>query len=106
MPKYMIKVSYTAEGIKGVLKDGGTARRRAADAALKSAGGSLDELYFAFGEDDAYAICTAPDNTSVAAAAMAISATGLLKITTVVLLTAEEIDQAAKKTVNYTPPGR
>ena len=106
MPKYLLKVSYTAEGVKGVLKDGGTKRRQAADAAIKSAGGKLESMYFAFGEDDVYCIIDAPDNVSVAAAAMTIGASGMVKGQTVVLLTAEEIDQAAKKGATYTPPGR
>jgi len=106
MPKYLLKVSYTAEGVKGVLKDGGSARRRAAETAVKSTGGSLEAMYFAFGDDDVYCIIDAPDNVSVAAASMAIGASGLVKPTTVVLLTAEEVDQAAKKSVAYTPPGR
>jgi uncharacterized protein with GYD domain len=106
MPKYLLKVSYTAEGVKGVLKDGGTARKRAAEAAVKSTGGSLESMYFAFGDDDVYCIVDGPDNASMAAAAMAIGASGLVKASTVVLLTPEEIDQAVKKTVAYTPPGR
>jgi uncharacterized protein with GYD domain len=106
MPKYLLKVSYTAEGVKGVLKDGGTKRRQAAEAAIKSTGGSLEAMYFAFGDDDVYCIVDAPDNASVAAASMAIAASGLVKPTTVVLLTPEEIDQAAKKSTSYTPPGR
>jgi uncharacterized protein with GYD domain len=106
MPKYLIKVSYTAEGVKGVLKEGGSARKRAAEAAVKSSGATLESMYFAFGDDDVFCIVDGPDNASMAAAAMAISASGLVKATTVPLLTAEEIDQAAKKSVSYTPPGR
>jgi len=105
MPKFLIKVSYTAEGVKGVLKDGGTKRRQAAEAAVKSTGGRLESMYFAFGADDVYVIVDAPDNLSVAAASMAIGASGLVKPTTVVLLTPEEIDQAVKKTATYSPPG-
>jgi uncharacterized protein with GYD domain len=106
MPKYMIKVSYTADGVKGVLKDGGTKRRQAAEAAVASTGGRLEAMYFAFGEHDVYVIVDAPDNISVAAASMAIGASGLVKPTTVVLLTPEEVDQAAKKNATYAPPGR
>jgi uncharacterized protein with GYD domain len=106
MPKYLIKVSYTADGVKGVLKEGGSARKRAAEAAIKSSGATLESMYFAFGEHDVYCIVDGPDNASVAAASMAIGASGLVKAITVPLLTPEEIDQAAKKTVSYTPPGR
>ena len=106
MPKYLLKVSYTADGVKGVLKDGGTKRRQAAEAAVKSAGGSLESMYFAFGEDDVYCIINAPDNVSVAASSMTLGASGMVKAQTIVLLTPEEIDQAAKKGATYTPPGR
>lgn len=106
MPKNLVIASYTAEGIKGVLKDGGTKRRQAAEAALKSAGGRLEAFYFAFGDQDVVAIVDAPDNTTIAAASMAISASGAVQAKTIVLLTPEEIDQAAKKNTTYTPPGR
>ena len=106
MPKYLIKASYTAEGIKGVLKDGGTKRRAAAEAAVKSTGGKLEGFYFAFGDSDALVIVDAPDNASIAAASMAIGASGLVSATTTVLLTPEEIDQAVKKGASYTGPGR
>ncbi len=106
MPKYLVVASYTAEGLKGVLKDGGTKRRQAAEAAMKSVGGKLEAFYFAFGDHDAYIILDAPDNASVAAAQLAIGATGAVKTTTVVLLTPEEIDQATKKNIIYQPPGR
>src|SRR5688572_10580285 len=94
MPKYLVIASYTAEGAKGLLKDGGTKRRQVAEAALASVGGRVDAFYFAFGENDLYAIIDAPDNASVAAASLAISAAGGVRTKTAVLLTPEEIDQA------------
>jgi uncharacterized protein with GYD domain len=106
MPKYLVIASYTAEGAKGLLKDGGTKRRQVAEAALKSVGGRVEAFYFAFGENDVYAIIDAPDNASVAAALLAINASAAVTTNTVVLLSPEEIDQAAKKTTAYQPPGR
>ena len=106
MPKYLIKATYTADGVKGVMKDGGTKRRQAAEAAVKSTGGKLEAFYFAFGDADALVIVDAPDNASIAAASMAIGASGLVNVTTTVLLTPEEIDQAVKKNATYTAPGR
>ena len=105
MPKYLITASYTAEGAKGLLKEGGTQRRQAADQVIKSAGGKMEAFYFAFGEDDAYVIVDAPDHASVAATAVAINASGAVHTKTVVLLTPEEIDQAVKKNVTYRAPG-
>lgn len=106
MPKYLIEASYTSEGAKGLLKDGGSKRRQAAEQAIKSAGGRLEAFYFAFGERDVFVIVDAPDHATVAAASVTINASGAVKTKTTVLLTPEEIDQAAKKAVSYTAPGR
>ena len=105
MPKYLIKASYTAEGAKGLLKDGGSKRRENADQALRSAGAKMEAFYFAFGDTDAFVIVDAPDHASMSAASLAINASGAVRTETVVLLTPEEIDQAVKKTVTYRAPG-
>ena len=106
MPKYLVIASYTAEGIKGVLKDGGTKRRQVLEGALKSIGGRVEAFYFAFGDQDVVAIIDAPDNVTIAAASMQIGASGAVQTKTIVLLTPEEVDQATKKTTAYQPPGR
>ena len=105
MPKYLIQASYTAEGTKGLLKEGGSQRRATAQEALKSVGGRLDAFYYAFGETDVVAIDDVPDNVSAAALSLAVSASGALNTRMTVLLTPEEIDQAAKMMVGYRPPG-
>lgn len=105
MAKYLVAASYTAEGAKGLLKDGGTKRRQAAEQAIKSAGGKLEAFYFAFGDSDAFVIIDAPDNVTIAAASLAINASGAVHTKTVVLLSPEEIDQASKKGTIYRPPG-
>jgi uncharacterized protein with GYD domain len=105
MAKYLVSASYTAEGAKGVLKDGGTKRRKAAEDAVKSAGGRLETFYFAFGDDDAFIIVDAPDHATIAAMSLAINASGAVRTKTVVLLTPEEIDQAIKKGTTYRAPG-
>ena len=105
MAKYLIEGNYTTEGIKGVLKEGGTGRREAVSAALKQLGGKLESIYYAFGDTDVYVIVEAPDNVTAAALAMGVAATGTVGIKTTVLLTVEEIDQAGKKTLNYRPAG-
>jgi uncharacterized protein with GYD domain len=105
MPKYLTVASYTPEGAKGLLKEGGTARRAAVEKLMKSLGGRLEAFYFAFGESDAYIITEVPDNVTVAALSLSVSASGSIHTKTIVLLTPEEIDQAAKKTVKFRPPG-
>jgi uncharacterized protein with GYD domain len=102
----MLCASYTTEGIKGVLKDGGTSRQDAIGKLLADMGGSLESFYFAFGDDDVYVIAELPDNVSAAAIALAVGSSGAVRVKTCVLLTAEEIDRAAHMKVDYRAPGK
>lgn len=106
MPKYLIQASYTSDGVKGLLKDGGSKRRAAAATALKSVGGKLEAFYFALGESDVVAIAEVPDNTSAVALSLAVNASGALATRTIALLTPEEMDQATKKTITFKAPGK
>lgn len=106
MPKYLLQASYTADGSKGLLKDGGSKRRQAAKALVESVGGKLESFYFAFGSSDAFVVADLPDNASAAAVSVAVAASGAITGTTTVLISPEEMDQAVKKTASYTPPGR
>jgi uncharacterized protein with GYD domain len=106
MPKYLLQVNYTLDGVKGVLSKGGSARRAAAEAAAASVGGTLESLYFAFGDTDVFAIADLPDNSAAAALALTVSGSGGATVETTVLLTPEEIDAATKASVTYTAPGR
>jgi uncharacterized protein with GYD domain len=105
MAKFLIKASYSAEGAKGVQSGGGTARRDAVSKMAEGLGGSLESFYFAFGETDAYVVLDLPNNTSAAAASIAVNTTGGVTSEVVVLLTPEEIDSAADLSVDYRPPG-
>ena len=104
MPKYLLEVSYTLDGVKAVRAKGGSARKSAAQAAAKSLGGNVDSFYFAFGKNDVYTVVDLPDNESAAALALTVTAGGGAAVRTIVLLTPEEIDEVAKKKVKYTPP--
>jgi uncharacterized protein with GYD domain len=107
MGRYLFQASYSAEGIKGVLKEGGTGRRAAVETAVKSLGGKLEGFYYAFGETDVYVLVDGIDNTTAAAFVMGVAQSGTLSsVKTTVLMTPEEIDAAAKKTMSYRPPGR
>lgn len=106
MAKYLIKASYSTDGIKGVMKEGGSGRVTAVKQLLKSMGGKVEAFYFAFGDTDAYIIVELPDNASASAIAAAVGSTGSLsKYETVVLLTPAEIDEAASMVVKYRAPG-
>ena len=60
MPKYLMQVSFTKEGVKGLAKEGGTKRRHAAEQFFKSAGGKWEALCFAFDDTDVFAIVDFP----------------------------------------------
>jgi uncharacterized protein with GYD domain len=105
MAKFLLKASYDADGVKGVLKDGGTGRRAVVEKMTEAMGGKVEAFYFAFGDDDAYVIVDLPDNTSAAAISLTVNASGPARVKTVQLLTPEEIDEATKKSVDYRPPG-
>ena len=105
MPKFMLKASYTAEGARGLLKEGGTARRAAVQKIIEGIGGKVEAFYFAYGEDDAYLIVEVPDVVSGLALSLAVNASGAVRLSTIPLITPEEIDAAAKKSVQYRAPG-
>jgi uncharacterized protein with GYD domain len=106
MPKYLLQANYVGEGIKGLLKEGGTARSAAAERAIKSVGGTMEAFYYAFGDTDAYVIADLPDNVSMAALALTVSGSGVVATKTIVLMTPQELDEAAKKAPTYRGPGQ
>ncbi len=105
MPKFLFEAMYTQDGVRGVQSAGGSSRRDAVAQVAESVGGKLDSFHFAFGERDAYVIADLPDNESAAAVALTVNASGGATVKTVVLLTPEEVDAAAERSVNYRPPG-
>jgi uncharacterized protein with GYD domain len=105
MAKYLFHGSYTQAGIQGVLKDGGTGRRKAVDALAQSLGGTIESMYWAFGKDDFYVIGDLPSHAAAAALAATTGASGSVSISTVVLLTAEEIDASVRLHPEYRKPG-
>ena len=105
MAKFLVKASYTADGAKGVQTSGGTSRRDAVAKMAEGLGGSLESFYFAFGDTDAYVVLDLPDNQTAAAASIAVNTAGGASSEVVVLLTPEDVDAAAKLSVDYRPPG-
>ena len=105
MPKYLVEVKYTLDGMKGLKAQGGTARVAASKALIEEVGGSIESFYFAFGDRDAVIIADLPDNVASAALGLIVGASGGVNSAVTVLLTPEEIDEAAKKQATYRPPG-
>lgn len=105
MPKYLIEATYTAEGVKGLIAEGGTRRREAIESAINGLGATVESFYYAFGDYDLVVIADAPDSVSVAALNLQVAAAGGARTRTTVLLTTQEIDEAANMAVGYRRPG-
>ena len=107
MPLYLTRFSYTPETWAKLIKNPED-RRAAAKQYIESVGGKLHGFWYAFGEHDGYNLWEAPDNVSMAATALAISAGGALSAAqTTVLLSVEDTLAALQKasTIRYRPPG-
>ncbi|MEV0698100.1 GYD domain-containing protein [Saccharopolyspora sp. NPDC050389] len=105
MAKYLVRAAYTAEGVRGLRKDGGTGRVEAVRNAIAKLGGEVESFYFAFGDYDTYVVVDLPDNASAAALGLAVSGSGAARTATVVLLTPAEVDEAVSKEFDYRAPG-
>jgi uncharacterized protein with GYD domain len=105
MPKFLAQCNYVGEGMKGLLQEGGSSRRAVVEKLVESVGGKIEAFYYAFGETDLFVIAEFPDNVTMTAVALMVAASGAITIKTTVLLTPEEVDEAAKKTPAYRPPG-
>ncbi|GAB3132849.1 GYD domain-containing protein [Marisediminicola antarctica] len=106
MTKYLFEANYVGEGITGLMREGGTKRREAVVEALRSAGGSLECFYYAFGDTDALGVFEIPDEADALALSLMINSTGAVKLRLKPLMSPEDLDEAAKKTPSYRPPGQ
>ena len=104
MPKYLCQGSYTEQGLKGLLKEGGSKRQAMVEQLVKEMGGKLEAFYFAFGSDDFHIILDLPSNVDMTAVALVANASGAVKSRITVLLLPEEVDQATQRQVNFRPP--
>jgi uncharacterized protein with GYD domain len=107
MPKYLVEGRYTSDGLRGLVQEGASLRRADIAKTIESAGGKLEAIYFAFGDADFVIIFDAPDNISAAALSVVANESGFVTSKIIVLMTADEMDQAIKKTttIEYLPPG-
>ena len=106
MPKYLFQASYTQDGLKGLLAEGGSRRSGAVAHAIGSLGGTQEAFYYAFGDTDVFVLADLPDNVSATAVSLIANAAGTSSVKVTVLLTPEEVDHATKKSVDYRPPGQ
>lgn len=106
MPKYLVQANYVGEGIKGLIKEGGTGRRAVVEKLFESVGGKVEAFYYAFGETDLFVVADLPDNVTAASLSLTVNASGAAVTKITVLLTPEEVDAAGKKSPAYRPPGQ
>jgi uncharacterized protein with GYD domain len=105
MAKYLVTGTYTTDGTKGLMAEGGSSRKAAVEKALQGLGGKLESIYFAYGDTDVIVIIDVPDAESALALSLAVNASGAVNIKTTPLLTVAEVDAACRKTVAYRPAG-
>jgi len=105
MAKFLLEATYTTDGVRGLLKDGGTARRAAVQTAVKKVGGKLESFYFGFGGTDVFVVMDGIDTTTAASIALHVAASGAVRTKTTVLLTPEDVDKACKTSIKYRAPG-
>lgn len=105
MGKYLIKGNYTPEGTKGLLNKGGSQRKAVVEKMVNNLGGTIEAFYYAFGDPDIYVIVDMPDVVTATAISLVVNASGAVQISTIPLITPEQVDQACKKSIEYSPPG-
>jgi uncharacterized protein with GYD domain len=106
MPLYMAQLSYAPQAWAGLVQSPENREEKVRDT-LAQAGCTLHSLWFAFGDDDAFAVIEAPDNVTAAAVAIAVTSSGAFtSFKTTVLMTQEETLQALAKAaeIGYVAP--
>ena len=104
MPKYLIKGNYVGQGVKALMKDGGTGRVKEIEALIGAGGGTVEAVYYALGDTDLYVIADVPDNETVAALSLTANSTGAVDVSVTALLTPEQMDEAGKKAIGIAQP--
>jgi uncharacterized protein with GYD domain len=105
MAKFLFEATYAPDGVDGLVNGGAKRRIAVVKATVKQLGGKVEAFYFAFGPVDAYLILDLPDAAAANALALAINQSGTVSVTTTVLLTADDVDEAISRKVTYSPPG-
>lgn len=106
MARYLFYGNFVGDGLKGLVKEGGSSRAAVVKKLFESVGGTMECYYFTFGKYDYFIIADIPDNVSAASVSLTVSASGFVRNNTAVLLTPEEMDQVAKKSPTYRGPGQ
>jgi uncharacterized protein with GYD domain len=103
--RYLSKVSYSVDGVRGLIAEGGTARVATVTKVIEGMGGTVHSFDFALGDDDAYLVIEMPDVVDGVAISLAVAAGGGARVSLVPLVTPAEVDAATKKLPAYRAPG-
>lgn len=107
MAKYFIQGQYTVDGIKGLIKEGGTSRSDAVSKLANSLGGSLEVMYFSSTSPSYYILMDLPERGNAVVVAATVVASGAVTVEQCVeLLTPSQMDETVKRTPSYRAPGR
>ena len=109
MAKFVLFFSYTPEAWSKMIEKPGD-RMAAARAAVEPAGGTLDAIWFMFGEHDGMALFAAPDAEAAAAVSIAVGSTGAFRsLRTHQLVDPQRmpavLETAGRAREAYRPPG-
>ena len=101
MAKFMLQASYTLDGTKGLLRDGGSKRRAVVEKAVAALGGKVEAFYFSFGKSDVVIIVDLPDATTAVAVGLTVTASGSVNTVTTPLISAEDMDALFRPDGHY-----
>lgn len=104
MAKILLQATYTADGLRGLQKEKASGRQEVVKRAVEALGGKVESMYYSLGDYDVVLILDVPDIIAGTALAVAVSASGLVRTRSTVLLSVEEADRALSTSVNYRPP--
>lgn len=104
MPKFLIQANYTAEGLQGALSEGFQSRMDTVTGMIQGVGGTVEALYFAYGDHDVIAIVDGPEEAAIALS-LVINASGAVELSTTPLVTIEQMDAARGQLPDFRPPG-
>ena len=104
MAKFLIQASYTSEGLQGALSEGFATRMDTVTGMINGAGGTIEALYFAYGEHDVIAIVDGPEEAAISLS-LAINASGAVQLSTTPLISIETMDAARGQLPDFRPPG-
>ncbi|MFD2764336.1 GYD domain-containing protein [Micromonospora eburnea] len=106
MPKFLLESTFTIDGVRGLVNDGGSKRAEVIREAVAAIGGRTESVHFSFGKYDTYVVCDLPDHKTAAALTIAIRAAGGVHTRITPVLTPEEVDEATRMKLTYQAPGK